>query len=183
MYCIPLYVEDDGLYFLIVSRDYVENDISQAKKHYRFLQVISHNLSSAISREKMLKTIRNDKEILRETAERNKIFFEISKDLGSTLDPYLILQKAFNQFNKIISFTTISILLYDDLDATYKLIVQPSEPITLKYQKKLTESIFRLFKDYPCEPVFNPKFVSKPTFFNPSASSSKRIICPLCFLI
>ena len=175
MYCIPLYVEDDGLFFLIVSRNYVENDESQAKKHYRFLQVISHNLSSAITREKMLKTIRNDKEVLKESAERNKIFFEISKDLGSTLDPYMILQKAFNQFNKIISFTTISILLYDDLDATFKLIVQPSEPILLKYQKKLTESIFRLFSDYPCEPVFNPKNVSKPTFFNPQNPDAKAV--------
>ncbi len=175
MYCIPLYVEDESLYFLIVSRDFVENDEAQAKKHYRFLQVISHNLSSAITREKMLKTIRDDKEILRETAERNRIFFEISKDLGSTLDPYSILQKAFNQFNKVISFTTISILLYDDLDASYKLIVQPSEPISLKYQKKLTDSIFRLFKNYPSEPVLSSKNVSKPTFFNPQNPNEKQV--------
>ena len=175
MYCIPLYVEDEGLYFLIVSRDFVENDEAQAKKHYRFLQVISHNLSSAITRERMLKTIRDDKEDLRESAERNKIFFEISKDLGSTLDPYMILQKAFNQFNKIISFTTISILLYDDLDAAYKLIVQPLEPVSLKYQKKLTDSIFRLFKDYPSDPVLDPKNVAKPTFFNPQNPNEKPV--------
>ena len=175
MYCIPLYVVDEGLYFLIVSRNFVENDEAQAKKHYRFLQVISHNLSSAITRESMLKTIHEDKEILKESAERNKIFFEISKDLGSTLDPYMILQKAFNQFNKIISFTTISILLYDDLDTTYKLIVQPSEPISLKYQKKLTESIFRLFREYPSEPAFDPKNVSKPTFFNPQNPKEKQV--------
>lgn len=175
MYCIPLYVVDEGLYFLIVSRNFVENDEAQAKKHYRFLQVISHNLSSAITRESMLKTIHEDKEILKESAERNKIFFEISKDLGSTLDPYMILQKAFNQFNKIISFTTISILLYDDLDTTYKLIVQPSEPISLKYQKKLTESIFRLFREYPSEPAFDTKNVSKPTFFNPQNPKEKQV--------
>ena len=175
MYCIPLFVEDEGLYFLIVSRDFVEDDEAQAKKHYRFLQVISHNISSAITREKMLKTIWNNQEILRESAERNKIFFEMSKDLGSSLDPYIILQKAFNQFNKVISFTTISILLYDDLDATYKLIVQPAEPISLKYQNNLTEKIVNLFKDYPCEPILTKSNLTTPTFFNPQNQGNKQI--------
>jgi diguanylate cyclase (GGDEF)-like protein len=174
MYCIPLYIQDNGLYFLIVSRNFVEDDEIMTNKHYRFLQVISHNISSAISREKMLKTIRDDKEILRESAERNKIFFEISKDLGSTLDPYVILQKAFNQFNKVISFTTISILLYDELDTEYKLIVQPSEPISLKYQKHLSSSIINLFKEYPSEPVINENNVTS-TFFNPQSHNDKPV--------
>ncbi len=174
MYCIPLYIQDNGLYFLIVSRNFVEDDEIMTNKHYRFLQVISHNISSAISREKMLKTIRDDKEILKESAERNKIFFEISKDLGSTLDPYVILQKAFNQFNKVISFTTISILLYDELDAEYKLIVQPSEPISLKYQKNLSSSIINLFKEYPSEPVITDNNVTS-TFFNPQNHSDKLV--------
>ena len=174
MYCVPLFIQDNGVYYLIVSRNFVEDDEINTNKHYRFLQVISHNISSAISREKMLKTIHEDKEILRESAERNKIFFEISKDLGSTLDPYLILQKAFNQFNKIISFTTISILLYDDLDAEYKLIVQPSEPISLKYQNSLTNSIINLFKEYPSEPLITSDNVATPTFFNPHNPDAKQ---------
>ncbi len=175
MYCVPLFIQDNGIYFLIVSRNFVEDDEINTNKHYRFLQVISHNISSAISREKMLKTIHEDKEILRESAERNRIFFEISKDLGSTLDPYLILQKAFNQFNKIISFTTISILLYDDLDAEYKLIVQPSEPISLKYQKNLTNSIINLFKEYPSEPLITKDNTATPTFFNPHNPDAKQV--------
>lgn len=175
MYCVPLFIQDNGLYFLIVSRNYVEDDEINTNKHYRFLQVISHNISSAISREKMLKTIHEDKEILKESAERNRIFFEISKDLGSTLDPYLILQKAFNQFNKIISFTTISILLYDDLDAEYKLIVQPSEPISLKYQNNLTNSIINLFKEYPSEPLITKENTATPTFFNPHNPDAKQV--------
>ena len=175
MYCVPLFIQDNGIYFLIVSRNFVEDDEINTNKHYRFLQVISHNISSAISREKMLKTIHEDKEILRESAERNRIFFEISKDLGSTLDPYLILQKAFNQFNKIISFTTISILLYDDLDAEYKLIVQPSEPISLKYQKNLTNSIINLFKEYPSEPLITKDNTVTPTFFNPHNPDAKQV--------
>ncbi len=175
MYCVPLFIQDNGIYFLIVSRNFVEDDEINTNKHYRFLQVISHNISSAISREKMLKTIHEDKEILRESAERNRIFFEISKDLGSTLDPYLILQKAFNQFNKIISFTTISILLYDDLDAEYKLIVQPSEPISLKYQKNLTNSIINLFKEYPSEPLITKENTAAPTFFNPHNPDAKQV--------
>jgi diguanylate cyclase (GGDEF)-like protein len=175
MYCVPLFIQDNGIYFLIVSRNFVEDDEINTNKHYRFLQVISHNISSAISREKMLKTIHEDKEILRESAERNRIFFEISKDLGSTLDPYLILQKAFNQFNKIISFTTISILLYDDLDAEYKLIVQPSEPISLKYQNNLTNSIINLFKEYPSEPLITKENTAAPTFFNPHNPDAKQV--------
>ncbi len=174
IYAVPLFIQDNGVYFLIVSRNFVEDDELNTNKHYRFLQVISHNISSAISREKMLKTIREDKEILRESAERNKIFFEISKDLGSTLDPYLILQKAFNQFNKIISFTTISILLYDDLDGEYKLIVQPSEPISLKYQNSLTNSIINLFKEYPSEPLITKDNIASPTFFNPHNPDAKQ---------
>lgn len=175
MYCIPLYVEDDGLYFLVVSRNFVEDDEAQAKKHYRFLQVISHNISSAITREKMLKTIRDDQESLKESAERNRIFFEISKDLGSTLDPYIILQKAFNQFNKVISFTSISILLYDDLDAAYKLIVQPSDPISLKYQKNLKDSILDLFKEYASEPPLTNENLTTQTFFNPQNPDNKQV--------
>lgn len=175
MYCIPLYVEDCTPYFLIVSRNFSESDEKQVKKHYRFLQIISHNLASSISREKMLKTIQADQESLKESAERNKIFFEISKDLGSTLDPYAILQKAFNQFNKIISFTTISILLYDDLDANYKLIVQPSEPISLKYQNALSDNIFGLFREYPSEPGITEENYSKPTFFKPQCPEAKMV--------
>ena len=174
MYCVPLFIQDNGVYYLIVSRNFVEDDEINTNKHYRFLQVISHNISSAISREKMLKTIHEDKEILKESAERNRIFFEISKDLGSTLDPYMILQKAFDQFNKIISFTTISILLYDDLDAEYKLIVQPSEPISLKYQNSLTKSIINLFKEYPSEPLITKDNIAVPTFFNPHNPDAKQ---------
>lgn len=176
MYCIPLYVEDSDPFFLIVSRSFTEADEIQAKKYYRFLQIISHNISSALTREKMLKTIRQDQIILKESAERNKIFFEISKDLGSTLDPYLILQKAFDQFNKIISFTTISILLYDELDNGYKLIVQPSEPISLKYQTNLTNNIFELFNEYPVEQELTEESFYQPTFFKPQLPEAKQVL-------
>ncbi|MBQ2592496.1 MAG: sensor domain-containing diguanylate cyclase, partial [Candidatus Riflebacteria bacterium] len=84
-------------------------------------------------------------------------------------------QKAFNQFNKIISFTTISILLYDDLDAEYKLIVQPSEPISLKYQNNLTNSIINLFKEYPSEPLITKDNTVTPTFFNPHNPDAKQV--------
>lgn len=175
MYCIPLYVEDSEPFFLIVSRSFTETDEIQAKKYYRFLQIISHNISSALTRENMLKTIRQDQIILKENAERNKIFFEISKDLGSTLDPYTILQKAFDQFNKIISFTTISILLYDELDNGYKLIVQPSEPISLKYQTSLTNNITELFNEYPTEQELSEDNFYQPTFFKPELPEAKQV--------
>ena len=175
MYCIPLYVEDICPYFLIVSRIFSRGNESQVKKHYRFLQIISNNISNALTREKMLRTIQQDQQIQKANAEKNKIFFEISKDLGSTLDPYTILQKSFDQFNKIISFTTISILLYDDLDSRYKLIIQPAEPISLKYQNNLTKSIYELYSDYPTNPALSEENLSKPTIFNPHNQDVKPV--------
>ena len=174
LYCIPLTVEGESC-FLIVSRQSANTDEIQAKKRYRFMQIISHNLSMAITREKMLKKAREANEALRKNAEMNKIFFDISKDLGSTLDPYTILQKAFNQFNKVISFTTISVLLFDELESSYNLIVQPAEPISLKCQKALSNSIFDLFSEYPAEPQLTKENFNQPTFFQPQTSATKTV--------
>lgn len=175
LFCLPLVVEGQPSHMLLVSRRYVAEDAQQARKHYRFLYLISQNLAMAITREKMLTRIREDQEILLENATRNRIFLEISKDLASTLDPYIILQKAFDQFRKIIAFTSISILLFDDLDNTYRLIVQPGEAISLKFQKKLSESIFSLFSDYPAEPPLTRENYCKPVFFNPQDATQKPV--------
>lgn len=175
LYCIPLNVEDDSSYFLIVSKRYTELDETQTKKHYKFLQIISHNLSNAITREIIYKRDRELQETLRQSAERNRIFFDISKDLGSTLDPYVILQKAFNQFRKIIDFTTISVLLFDDIDSSYNLIVQPSESVSIKYQQKLSDSIFKLFSEYPAEPAISPENFKQPVFFKPQTPADEPI--------
>ncbi|HPT48019.1 MAG TPA: GAF domain-containing protein, partial [Candidatus Rifleibacterium sp.] len=152
LFCLPLVVEGKPSHLLLVSRRYVAEDAQQARKHYRFLYLISQNLAMAIAREQMIKRIRDDQEMLLESATHNDIFLKISKDLTSTLDPYTILQKAFEQFYKVITFTSISILLFDDLDNTYRLIVQPGEAISVKFQNRLADSIFTLFSEYPADP-------------------------------
>lgn len=175
LFCLPLLVEGEPSHMLLVSRRYVADDVEQARKHYRFLYLISQNLAMAITRETMLKRIHEDQDILLENATRNRIFLEISKDLTSTLDPIVILQKAFDQFRKIISFTSISVLLFDDLDNTYRLIVQPGEAISVKFQKKLAESIFALFSDYPAEPPLTRENFHKPAFFKPQTPGKKPV--------
>ncbi len=171
LFCIPLVVNGQPSHLLLVSRRYLAEDIQQARRHYRFLYLISQNLAMAIEREDMLRRIKEDQQMLYDKAMHNRIFLEISKDLTSTLDPYTILQKAFVQFRKVISFATISILLFDDLDNTYRLIVQPGEPISEKFQNRLAQSIFDLFSDYPADPQLNRDNFYKPVFFNPHTRS------------
>jgi diguanylate cyclase (GGDEF)-like protein len=152
MYCLPLFVDGLMSHMLIVSRKYIKDYEHEAKKHYRFLYLISNNLAFAISRGKMLAKIKRDQNALLEAATQNKIFLEISKDLASSLDPYCILQKAFDQFRKIISFTSIAILLYDDLDRNYRLTIHSCKPISKGYHKKLSKEIYDLFIEYPAQP-------------------------------
>jgi diguanylate cyclase (GGDEF)-like protein len=155
MYCLPLFVDGLMSHMLIVSRKYIKEYENDAKKHYRFLYLISNNLAFAVARSKMLAKIKSDQDALLEAATQNKIFLEISKDLASSLDPYCILQKAFDQFRKIISFTSIAILLYDELDKNYRLTVHSCKPVTAGYHKKLSKEIYELFVEYPAEPALN----------------------------
>ncbi|PKL49731.1 MAG: hypothetical protein CVV42_05180 [Candidatus Riflebacteria bacterium HGW-Riflebacteria-2] len=173
LFCIPLLVEGQPSHVLLVSRRYLDEDTKQAGKHYRFLYLVSQNLSMAIERENMLRLISEDQDLLYRTNQRNLYFLDISKDLTSTLDPYTILQKAFNNFNKIIGFTTISILLFDDIENSYRLIVQPDEAVSVGYQKKLTQQIFNLFSDFPADPPLTQANFSKPIFFKPQTHLSR----------
>jgi diguanylate cyclase (GGDEF)-like protein len=173
LFCLPLIVEGQSSHMLLVSRQYKNDDIEEVNRHYRFLYLVSKNLSMAIERENMVERIRENQDILLENALRNRVFLEISKDLASTLDPYTILQKAFDQFRKIIRFTTISILLYDDLDNVYRLIVQPAEPISDKYKTRLTETVYAVFSEYPATPPLSPENFHKATYFNESGQTSR----------
>ncbi len=173
LFCIPLLVEGQPSHVLLVSRRYLDEDTRQAGKHYRFLHLVSQSLSMAIERENMLRQISDDQDLLYKTNQRNLYFLEISKDLTSTLDPYTILQKAFNNFKKIIGYTTIAILLFDDIENSYRLIVQPDEPVSVGYQKKLTHQIFGLFSDFPSDPPLTQANFSKPIFFKPQTHISR----------
>lgn len=173
LFCLTLVVDGSPSHMLLVSRKYQATAVEEAKKHYRFLYLISQNLSMAIERENMVKRITDDQELLLENATRNRVFLEISKDLASTLDPYIILQKAFDQFRKIIAFTSISVLLFDDLDNVYRLIVQPGESVTTSYKEKLATAIFAVFSDYPAQPPLNAENFHKPSFFKESKKTGK----------
>ena len=86
---------------------------------------------------------------------------------------YCILQKAFDQFRKVIAFTTISILLYDDLDENYRLIVQPCKPISARYQKTLSDTIYNLFVDYPADPPLSRGIYKEFATFKPQTAENK----------
>lgn len=173
LFCIPLMVENRPSHLLLVSRRYLSDDQEKARKHYRFLYLISQNLGMAIEREAMFERIREDQAMLLESATRDRVFLGISKDLASTLDPYIILQKAFAQFSNVITYTSVSILLYDDLDNSYRIITQPAQPITRAYQKHLAEHIFEVFKEYPCDPLLTRENLLRPVVFKPQNSTVK----------
>lgn len=176
LFCIPLLIEGQPSHVLLVSRRYLDEDARQASKHYRFLYLVSQNLSMAIERENMLRMISEDQDLLYKTNQQNLFFLEISKDLTSTLDPYTILQKAFSNFNKVIGFTTIAILLFDDIENSYRLIVQPDAPISLRYQKKLIQQVFSLFSDFPADPALTQEIFGKPVFFKPQKLLEKQAV-------
>lgn len=167
LFCLPLVVEDKPSHLLLVSRRHVAEDTQQAVRYYRFLYLISQNLAMAIARNKMFQRIEQDKLLLIDESRQNEVFLDISKDLASTLDPVIILQKAFVRFRELINFTTIGILLFDDIDNNYRLFVQPGESISQEFQKKLADNIFELFSDYPADPALTRENFYKPSFFNP----------------
>lgn len=175
MFCLPVLVSGKPSHILMVSRKYADISSEMALKHCRFLYLISQSLSTAIERESMLEKIRNDQKKLEENAQRNSIFVEISKDLTSTLDPQTILQKSFDQFRNIITYTSISILLYDDLENKYRLIIQPAETITEKYKDKIVDNIRQIVSEYPLKPKLSNSNIMGPVVFNPHNHSQKSV--------
>jgi diguanylate cyclase (GGDEF)-like protein len=171
LFCLPLVVEEQPSHLLLVSRRYLSEDIEQVKKHYRFLYLISQSLGMSIERHRMVERIKDDQQLLLRTAARNQIFLEISKDLASTLDPYVILQKAFNRFSSVIEYTSIAILLFDDLDNSYRIIVQPSRSISKAYQKDLSRKLCEVFDEYPSDPPVSEDNLNKPVIFKPQEHS------------
>ena len=174
LFCFPIIYSGRNPHFLLVSRKYHSEDIESAQRLYRFLYLASQNLKLSLEREKMIEQIHEDRKILSQNASQNKIFLDISKDLTSTLDPRTILRKAFDQFRNIIAFSSISILLFDDLKEVYQLIVQPAQPLSKSYKKKLVADIRHLFKDFPASPAFTNENFARPEFFTPQKPTEKE---------
>lgn len=173
LFCIPLMVEGRPSHLLLVSRGYHADDVETTKKHYRFLYLISQNLGLAIERQAMLQRIQDDQLLLLETSTRNEVFLEISKDLASTLDPVVILQRSFEKFIRVIAYTSVAILLFDDLESSYRMIIQPAVPISTGFQKKLLENIVSVLRDYPCQHSISDVSSLKPVIFKPQSAAEK----------
>lgn len=172
MFCLPLIVEAHPSHLLLVSR---ERDAvgTRPRDEYRFLYLISQNLSMAVEREKMFQRIEEEQELLLENATHNKIFVEISKYLTSTLAPQSILQKAFEQFRHVIDYSSISILLFDDIDHEYHLIIQPGQTINKAYRKRLVSDISQIISEYPVKSELTEDALHRPTIFKPHRETAK----------
>ncbi|RCK80605.1 MAG: GGDEF/response regulator receiver domain protein [Candidatus Ozemobacter sibiricus] len=165
MFVIPLPLAEDRIHALLVSSDRPTLDNEPAVQRYRFLHLVSKQLAVAIEREAMLERIQADQATLLDNNLQSSIFLNISQELASTLDPTVVLRKAFDQFRRLISFTTISILMYDDLEKTHRLIVQPARPIGLGFQRALRHNIMEIFRDYPADPpLTDPASVAMEVF-------------------
>ncbi|NLI76612.1 MAG: GGDEF domain-containing protein [Candidatus Riflebacteria bacterium] len=152
MFVIPLPLQGEGMHALLVSSGQPTVDTELAVQQYRFLHLVSKQLAVAIERETMLTRIQADQATLRENNRQNQVFLEISKELASTLDPTLVLSKAFHQFRNLIAFSSISILMFDELEKTYRLIVQPAALLSLPFQRALRRNVLEIFRDYPADP-------------------------------
>jgi|GEM_PF-888229 len=158
--CLPISAGRRVRHFLFTSMRRNLRDREAVRRHYKFLHLITQQLSVALEREEMLDKIKRDQEILADNAYQNSIFLEIGKDLASTLDPHNVLRKAFEQFGKLISFSSTAILMFDDLDNSYRILFQPSHPVLPSYTRRLKTEIIRLFREFPATPMIgNPNIV------------------------
>jgi len=173
MIVISLPISDGPLHALVVSAPRTSADTESAIQKYRFLHLVSKQLAVAIEREAMMALIKADREILLENNLRNSIFLEISKELASTLDPTMVLRKAFDHFGKLISFTTISILMFDELDKTYRILVQPGQRLAPGFKKALFQEILSIFREYPGDPPLADPAGVAIDFFHPQRKEKK----------
>lgn len=177
LFFLPLAGKESTSHFLLVSRPSMLPDSDAVELHYRFLQVVSRELAVAIDRERMMQRIAADQQILLDSAFQNGIYLEISKELGSTLDPLIVLRKAFEQFARLIPFDSITVLQFEDLDEAYQIIVQPVVPMTDSYLVDLKKHLYRTFAEYPTDPPLTNKSQMQYEVYspqNPGASAVRK---------
>ncbi|HEY9069435.1 MAG TPA: diguanylate cyclase [Candidatus Ozemobacteraceae bacterium] len=152
LFCLPLVTIESDSYVLCAIREPRRSDPEAAHRHYRFLSLAARQLATALERAEMIEQLRIDKSVLLENALTNEIFLSISTELASTLDPHLVLRKAFDHFNKLVPYTTFTIMLFDEIEQTYHIIVQPSRRLAPAYLRQLREEVVSTFREYPAEP-------------------------------
>lgn len=172
---LPLPVRHAQPHLLISSHDDNLFSRDEIKRYYRFLRLAVRNLAMAIDRDAMITRIQSDQDILLENAYHNQIFLDISKDLASTLDPYMVLHKAFNQFGRLIPYSSITVLMFDDLEDSYKFLVQPACHLTQSYLDSLITRISEIFRDFPAEKYFNTDAKIPVEIFSAAVNPGKTL--------
>ncbi|HOY66902.1 MAG TPA: sensor domain-containing diguanylate cyclase [Candidatus Ozemobacteraceae bacterium] len=152
LFCLPLVTIESDSFVLCAIREPRRGDPEAARRHYRFLSLAARQIATALERAEMIEQLRIDKSVLLENALTNEIFLSISTELASTLDPHLVLRKAFDHFNKLVPYTTFTIMLFDEIEQAYHIIVQPSRRLAPAYLRQLREEVVSTFREYPAEP-------------------------------
>ena len=174
LFCLPLQTRAGVHHALLVSRRHDLDDPEPARQHYRFLYLLARQIAVALEREAMLEQIRQDQERLRAHAEYSETYLGISKDLASSLEPTIVLQKAFDQFRRLIDYATLSVLLFDNLEGEYRLIIQPSRPLADKIMAEVVDDIRRIFREFPSEVPFSGDTPMKLECWAPGPPRSGR---------
>lgn len=167
LFCLPLLNVENDSFVLCAIRTPRSGDPDSAHRHYKFLSLAARQIGSALERSEMVEQLRIDREVLLENSLRNEIFLSISTELASTLDPHLVLRKAFDHFNKLVPYTTFTIMLYDEIEQTYRIIVQPSRKLGPAYLRQLRGEVITSFGEYPADPPVDKGRVPVLEVFHP----------------
>jgi len=171
LFCLTLLNINNDSYVLCAIRSPRHNAPESAHRHYRFLSLAARQIATALERSEMIEQLRIDKDVLLEHALRNEIFLSINTELASTLDPHLVLRKAFDHFNRLVPYTTFTIMLFDDIEHVYKIIVQPSRKLGPAYMRQLREEVTNTFREYPAEPSIDSGRAPMFDVFHPQNSN------------
>ncbi|MBF0543453.1 MAG: sensor domain-containing diguanylate cyclase [Candidatus Riflebacteria bacterium] len=172
---LPIKDLKSDLHFLIIRFQKELYDLEYEKSLFSLIKMLIGEFSIAIEREMMISRIQHDQQVLLESAYQNGIYLEISKELASSLDPRIVLKKAFEKFNKLISYSTVSILLFDDLEKSYQVIVQPDMELSKTFISELKKSLTEIFSEFPAAiPLDSPKNI-KMEIFTPHRSDLSKL--------
>lgn len=170
LFCLPLLNIDNDSFVLCAIRALRTGAPDAAHRHYNFLSLAARQIGTALERSEMIEQLRIDKEVLLENSLRNEIFLSISTELASTLDPHLVLRKAFDHFNKLVPYTTFTIMLFDEIEQVYRIIVQPSRRLGPAYIRQLRSEVITSFGEYPADPPITKGLVPVLEVFHPQSS-------------
>ncbi|HNV69573.1 MAG TPA: sensor domain-containing diguanylate cyclase, partial [Candidatus Ozemobacteraceae bacterium] len=156
LFCLPLIVKDAARHFLLVSRQADLGDETATAHHYRFLWMLSKQLAAAIEREEMIQELKENERLLAQEADADKLSLMISTGLASSLDPHLILSKAFQGFHRLIPYVTALVLIYDDLERQYRIMLFVAYRMSASYRRSLLEQLQRIItEEYVLDPPLN----------------------------